>query len=229
MVGTNGSAAYADIDTGVAIALMRNRFSPDFTAIARLDDIVAKAYPPPAGSPQPGHKSGTGDGNTRSVRMAFDTTSGPPSCSLSAQRESLPSPRAASATPDIASEAPDATYDADQIEGDRMERSRTNPASRLPRQQPSGSQQDVTGSPATRQIRGAGAPAQRVVRVAAHVDDPDDPHVAIGIVGSSAAPAIASGGGSPGTGDRHDRGADAADRSLWAEVGRAGSPPRVAW
>ncbi len=67
MVGTNGSAAYADIDTGVAIALMRNRFSPDFTAIARLDDIVAKAYPPPAGSPQPGHKSGTGDGNTRSA------------------------------------------------------------------------------------------------------------------------------------------------------------------
>ena len=48
MVGTNGSAAYADIDTGVAIALMRNRFSPDFTAIARLDDIVAMAYPPPA-------------------------------------------------------------------------------------------------------------------------------------------------------------------------------------
>jgi hypothetical protein len=35
-------------DTGVAIALMRNGFSPDFTAIARLDDIVAKAYPPPA-------------------------------------------------------------------------------------------------------------------------------------------------------------------------------------
>jgi CubicO group peptidase (beta-lactamase class C family) len=48
MAGTNGSAAYADIDTGVAIALMRNRFSADFTAIARLDDIVAKAYPPPA-------------------------------------------------------------------------------------------------------------------------------------------------------------------------------------
>jgi hypothetical protein len=51
MVGTNGSAAYADIDTGVAIALMRNRFSPDFTAIARLDDIVAEAYPPP-GTPE---------------------------------------------------------------------------------------------------------------------------------------------------------------------------------
>jgi CubicO group peptidase (beta-lactamase class C family) len=48
MVGMNGSAAYADIDTGVAIAPMRNRFSPDFTAIASLDDIVADAYPPPA-------------------------------------------------------------------------------------------------------------------------------------------------------------------------------------
>jgi len=29
---------------------VRNRFSPDFTAIARLDDIVADAYPPPANS-----------------------------------------------------------------------------------------------------------------------------------------------------------------------------------
>jgi CubicO group peptidase (beta-lactamase class C family) len=48
MVGTNGSAAYADIDTGVAVALMRNLFSPDFTAIARLDEIVADAYPSPA-------------------------------------------------------------------------------------------------------------------------------------------------------------------------------------
>jgi CubicO group peptidase (beta-lactamase class C family) len=47
MVGTNGSAAYADIDTGVAIALMRNRFSPDFTAITRLDALVAETYPPP--------------------------------------------------------------------------------------------------------------------------------------------------------------------------------------
>jgi hypothetical protein len=35
-------------DTGVAIALMRNGFSADFTAIAGLDDIVARAYPPPA-------------------------------------------------------------------------------------------------------------------------------------------------------------------------------------
>jgi CubicO group peptidase (beta-lactamase class C family) len=47
MVGTNGSAAYGDIDTGVAVALMRNRFSPDFTPITRLDAIVAETYPPP--------------------------------------------------------------------------------------------------------------------------------------------------------------------------------------
>ena len=38
----------ADIDTGVAVALMRNLFSPDFTAIARLDETVADAYPSPA-------------------------------------------------------------------------------------------------------------------------------------------------------------------------------------
>jgi hypothetical protein len=41
---------------GVAIALMRNRFSPDFTAIARLDDIVAEAYPPSA-NPEEGSPS----------------------------------------------------------------------------------------------------------------------------------------------------------------------------
>jgi len=28
MVGMNGSAAYADIDSGVAVAVMRNRFAP---------------------------------------------------------------------------------------------------------------------------------------------------------------------------------------------------------
>ena len=52
MVGTNGSAAYADIDTGVTVALMRNRFSPDFTAITRLDAIVAETYPPPQPEPR---------------------------------------------------------------------------------------------------------------------------------------------------------------------------------
>lgn len=50
MVGTNGSAAYADIDTGVTVALMRNCFSPDFAAITRLDAIVAESYPPPTQS-----------------------------------------------------------------------------------------------------------------------------------------------------------------------------------
>jgi hypothetical protein len=29
-------------DTGVAIALMRNGFSPNFTAIAHLDDMIAQ-------------------------------------------------------------------------------------------------------------------------------------------------------------------------------------------
>lgn len=47
MVGANGSVAYADIDTGVAVAVMRNRFSPDFATAALLDDLVTAAYPPP--------------------------------------------------------------------------------------------------------------------------------------------------------------------------------------
>src|ERR1022692_3087169 len=47
MMGANGSAAYGDIDTGVAVAVMRNRFTPDFTAVKMLDDIVSNNYPPP--------------------------------------------------------------------------------------------------------------------------------------------------------------------------------------
>jgi CubicO group peptidase (beta-lactamase class C family) len=43
MVGMNGSAAYADIDSGVAVAVMRNRFGPGLTAVARIDEIVAAA------------------------------------------------------------------------------------------------------------------------------------------------------------------------------------------
>jgi len=44
MVGMNGSAAYADIDSGVAVAVMRNRFTTgDLTAVARIDRIVAAA------------------------------------------------------------------------------------------------------------------------------------------------------------------------------------------
>jgi CubicO group peptidase (beta-lactamase class C family) len=41
MIGMNGSAAYADIDSGVAVAVMRNRFSGDFTTLARIDRLIA--------------------------------------------------------------------------------------------------------------------------------------------------------------------------------------------
>lgn len=42
MIGMNGSAAYADIDSGVAVAVMRNRFTPgDFTTAARIDQLIA--------------------------------------------------------------------------------------------------------------------------------------------------------------------------------------------
>src|SRR5262249_19581113 len=42
MVGMNGSAAYADIDSGVAVAVMRNRFTAgDFSTVTLIDRIVA--------------------------------------------------------------------------------------------------------------------------------------------------------------------------------------------
>jgi CubicO group peptidase (beta-lactamase class C family) len=42
MIGMNGSGAYADIDSGVAVAVMRNRFTAgDFTALARIDQLIA--------------------------------------------------------------------------------------------------------------------------------------------------------------------------------------------
>jgi CubicO group peptidase (beta-lactamase class C family) len=41
MVGMNGSAAYADIDSGVAVAVTRNRFAAgDLTTVARIDRLV---------------------------------------------------------------------------------------------------------------------------------------------------------------------------------------------
>ena len=47
MVGMNGSAAYADIDSGVAVAVMRNRFDPtDPTVMEEVDRLVAAAWPP---------------------------------------------------------------------------------------------------------------------------------------------------------------------------------------
>jgi CubicO group peptidase (beta-lactamase class C family) len=43
MVGMNGSAAYADIDSGVAVAVMRNRFTTgDFRAAVRIDELIAE-------------------------------------------------------------------------------------------------------------------------------------------------------------------------------------------
>lgn len=45
MVGMNGSAAYADIDSGVAVAVMRNRFAADLTTVARIDRIIAETLP----------------------------------------------------------------------------------------------------------------------------------------------------------------------------------------
>ena len=43
MVGANGSAAYADIDSGIAVAVMRNRFAVgDLSTAARIDRIVAE-------------------------------------------------------------------------------------------------------------------------------------------------------------------------------------------
>jgi CubicO group peptidase (beta-lactamase class C family) len=43
MVGSNGSAAYADIDSGVAVAVMRSRIVGDVSAVAAIDRIVAEA------------------------------------------------------------------------------------------------------------------------------------------------------------------------------------------
>ncbi len=49
MVGANGSAAYADIDSGVAVAVMRNGASQgDLTAAARIDRLVARCCREPS-------------------------------------------------------------------------------------------------------------------------------------------------------------------------------------
>ncbi len=44
MVGSNGTAAYADIDSRVAVAVMRNQIAGNFSAVAAIDDIVAAHY-----------------------------------------------------------------------------------------------------------------------------------------------------------------------------------------
>jgi CubicO group peptidase (beta-lactamase class C family) len=51
MVGMNGSAAYADIDTAVAVAVMRSRFGTDLTAVSEIDRIVADVCPPGCSQP----------------------------------------------------------------------------------------------------------------------------------------------------------------------------------
>jgi len=46
MAGANGSVAYADIGTGVAVAVMRNRFAiGDFTSATRFGRLVAGSSP----------------------------------------------------------------------------------------------------------------------------------------------------------------------------------------
>lgn len=47
MLGMNGSAAWADVDSGVAVAVMRNRFDPlGLTLLHEVDQVVADAFPP---------------------------------------------------------------------------------------------------------------------------------------------------------------------------------------
>jgi CubicO group peptidase (beta-lactamase class C family) len=43
-LGSNGSAAYADIDSGVAVAVMRNRIVGDMSAVAAVDRIVGDSF-----------------------------------------------------------------------------------------------------------------------------------------------------------------------------------------
>lgn len=43
-IGSNGSAAYADIDSGVAVAVMRNRIVGDLSTVAAVDRIVMDAF-----------------------------------------------------------------------------------------------------------------------------------------------------------------------------------------
>ncbi|WP_129788722.1 serine hydrolase domain-containing protein [Promicromonospora panici] len=45
MVGGNGSAAWADIDSGLAVAVMRNRFSSDWDAAGEIDRLVVGLFP----------------------------------------------------------------------------------------------------------------------------------------------------------------------------------------
>lgn len=52
MLGANGSGVWADIDSGVAVAVLRNRFTPDWTAAGEIDRIVAELFPARHGQPR---------------------------------------------------------------------------------------------------------------------------------------------------------------------------------
>jgi CubicO group peptidase (beta-lactamase class C family) len=41
MIGSNGSAAYADIDSGLAVAIMRNGPPAGLDAVTRIDQLIA--------------------------------------------------------------------------------------------------------------------------------------------------------------------------------------------
>lgn len=43
-IGSNGTAAYADIDSGVAVAVMRNRIVGDMSTVSALDRIITEAF-----------------------------------------------------------------------------------------------------------------------------------------------------------------------------------------
>ena len=44
MVGSNGSIAYADIDSELAVGVMRNNIAGDLSLVATIDDIIAAHY-----------------------------------------------------------------------------------------------------------------------------------------------------------------------------------------
>jgi hypothetical protein len=42
MIGSNGAAAYADIDSGLAVAVMRNGPPAGLDTAARIDQLIAE-------------------------------------------------------------------------------------------------------------------------------------------------------------------------------------------
>ena len=44
LVGSNGSAAYADLDSGLAVGVMRNRIVGDWAVAAAIARLVTEAF-----------------------------------------------------------------------------------------------------------------------------------------------------------------------------------------